>query len=71
MLVSGVWSVVTRPVVARKDSDMVLCFVHPALLFWKGNLFTEESEVLSLGHAITNDLLLTIVRSWALADIRE
>lgn len=34
-------------------------------------MFTEESEVLSLGHAITNYLLLTIVRSWALADIRE
>lgn len=30
MLVSGVWSVVTIPVVAQKDSDMILCFVYPA-----------------------------------------
>lgn len=34
-------------------------------------MFTEESEVLSLGRAITNYLLLTIARSRALADIRE
>lgn len=57
--------------VALKDSDMILCFVHPALLFWKVRLFTEEADVLSLGNAIINRLLLTIVKSWALADVRE
>lgn len=71
MLVSGVWSVGTRPTVTLKDADMILCFVHPALLFWKVILFTDESGVLSLGNAITSRLLLAIVRSWALADVRE
>lgn len=32
--------------VARKDSDVILCFVHPALFFWKVIVFTEESDVL-------------------------
>lgn len=57
--------------VALKDSDMILCFVHIALLFWKVVLFTEESDVLSLGNAVTNCLVLTAARPWALADVRE
>lgn len=70
MLVSGVWSAGTRPT-EPKDADVILCFVHPALLCWKVILFTDESGVLSLGNAITSRLLLAIVRSWALADVRE
>lgn len=56
--------------VTLKDADMILCFVYPALLFWKVILFTEESGVLSLGNVITSRLLLAVVRSWALADVR-
>lgn len=39
--------------VALEDSDMILCFVHHAPLFWKV-LFTELSDELSFGTAVLN-----------------
>lgn len=50
--------------VALKDSGVILCSLHLALLFWKAILFMEESAVLRLGKAVKNHLLAT-AGSWS------
>lgn len=50
--------------VALKDSGVILCSLHLALLFWKAILFMEESAALRLGKAVKNHLLAA-AGSWS------
>lgn len=52
---------------ALKDSDGILCFVP----CYFGKQFCLQKNLMCVVNAITNCLMLTAVRPWALADVRE